>query len=390
MGLVKTLTGQFAKIKVIGVGGGGNNAINSMINEGDVDGVDFVAVNTDSQALLASLAQIKVQIGEKLTRGLGAGGKPQMGQKAAEESKERIKELLAGTDMVFITGGMGGGTCTGSAPIIAQIAKKELGILTVAVVTKPFFFEGTHRMTNAEEGIALLKQNVDALIVIPNQKVMDIVSMSEDIPIQEAFKLADSVLTKGTKAIADIITKPGYINLDFADIRSIMSDAGTALMGVGEAEGEDRAQKAIDAAIHSPLVEVDINGARGVLINVTGGSDLGMKEVAHASELIRQQASPDANIIFGTTIDEKVKGKIKITVVATGFDENRIRRTPANTSSQQRYQPQVQVQPVQVNTPNPQTQENNPFAQKYNLQNLPDGLEIESEFDVPSFIKRQG
>ncbi len=380
MGLVKTLTGQFAKIKVIGVGGGGNNAINSMISDGEIDGVDFVAVNTDSQDLLASLAQIKVQIGEKLTRGLGSGGKPQMGQKAAEESKERIKELLAGTDMVFITGGMGGGTCTGAAPIIAQIAKKELGILTIAVVTKPFFFEGTHRMTNAEEGITMLKQNVDALIVIPNQKVMDIVAIQEDISIQDAFKLADSVLTQGTRAIADIITKPGYINLDFADIRSIMSDAGTALMGVGEAEGENRSQKAIDAAIHSPLVEVDINGARGVLLNVSGGSDLGMKEVAHASELIRQLASPDANIIFGTTIDENLKGKIKITVVATGFDENRFKRnTPVQN---QRFQQVVSTQTQKTSV--------NPFTQKYNLQNLPEGLEIETEFDVPSFLKRQG
>jgi cell division protein FtsZ len=372
MGLVKTLSGQFAKIKVIGVGGGGNNAINSMIAEGNIQGVDFVAVNTDSQALLQSQAEIKIQIGDKLTRGLGAGGKPQMGQKAAEESKDRIKELLSGTDMVFIAGGMGGGTCTGAAPIIAQIAKKELGILTIAVVTKPFFFEGTHRMTNAEEGILNLKQYVDALIVIPNQKVMDILATDQDMPITQAFKLADSVLTKGTKAIADIITLPGHINLDFADIRSIMSDAGTALMGVGEAEGEDRAQKAIDDAIHSPLVEVDIAGARGVLINIAGGSDLGMREVALASEIVRQQASADANIIFGTTLDESLKGKIKITIIATGFDESRLRKQAPKVVSQAQL-----------------GENNNPFNHNYNLQNLPEGLEIESEFDIPSFLKRQ-
>lgn len=365
MGLVKTLSGQFAKIKVIGVGGGGNNAINSMITDGQIQGVDFVAVNTDSQDLLHSQAAIKVQIGEKLTRGLGSGGKPATGQKAAEESRERIKELLSGTDMVFIAGGMGGGTCTGAAPIIAQVAKKELGILTIAVVTKPFFFEGTHRMTNAEEGLANLKQNVDALIVIPNQKVMDIVSNDQDMPIEQAFKLADSVLTKGTKAIADIITLPGHINLDFADIRSIMSDAGSALMGVGEAEGENRAAKAIQEAIHSPLVEVDISGARGVLINVAGGHDLGMREVAQASEIIREQASADANIIFGTTIDDSLNGKIKITVVATGFDDSRPKR--------------------QINQTTPIAQNQN----KYNLNNLPDGLEIETEYDIPSFLKRQ-
>ncbi len=366
MGLIKTLSGQFAKIKVIGVGGGGNNAINSMIVDGQIQGVDFVAINTDSQDLLHSQAPIKVQIGEKLTRGLGSGGKPQIGQKAAEESRERIKELLAGTDMVFIAGGMGGGTCTGAAPVVAQIAKKELGILTIAVVTKPFFFEGTHRMTNAEEGLLNLKQNVDALIVIPNQKVMDIVSNDQDMPIEQAFKLADSVLTKGTKAIADIITLPGHINLDFADIRSVMSDAGSALMGVGEAEGENRATKAIQDAIHSPLVEVDINGARGVLINVAGGHDLGMKEVAQASEIIREQASADANIIFGTTIDDSLNGKIKVTVIATGFDDSKIKRP----------------QTTQMTTQN-QT------STKYNLNNLPDGLEIETEYDIPSFLKRQ-
>lgn len=368
MGLVKNLSGQFAKIKVIGVGGGGNNAINSMILEGQIQGVDFVAVNTDSQALLHSQAPIKIQIGEKLTKGLGAGGKPQMGQKSAEESREKIKELLAGTDMVFITGGMGGGTCTGAAPIIAQIAKKELNILTIAVVTKPFFFEGTHRMTNAEEGIAQLKNNVDALIVIPNQKLMDVVGQNQEFPIQEAFRIADSVLTRGTKAIADIIINPGLINLDFADIRSIMSDAGSALMGVGEAEGENRAIRAVEAAIHSPLLEVNMDGARGVLINVSGGADLGMKEVEQAAQIITQKASPDANIIFGTSIDDTLNGKIKITVIATGFDELK-----------QKFMQNKRIteQPVSSD-----------LSQTYGIKELPQGLSIDDEFDIPSFLKK--
>ncbi len=384
MGLVKTLTGQFAKIKVIGVGGGGNNAINTMIDMNNIEGVDFVAVNTDSQDLLKCKAPIKIQIGEKLTRGLGAGGKPTMGQKSAEESKEKIKELLSNTDMVFITGGMGGGTCTGAAPVIAQIAKKELEILTIAVVTKPFFFEGTHRMTNAEEGIEQLKGNVDALIIIPNQKVMEVLGPEKDYPIEEAFRLADSVLTKGTKAIADIITVSGLINLDFADIKSIMSNAGTALMGVGEGEGEGRAAQAIDAAIHSPLIEVKIDGARGVLINIAGGHDLGMREVEEAAQIIRDKAAPDANIIFGTTIDPALEGKIKITVIATGFDEFRQRQAAFKPPSQppNNYQ-QPLATPITDSQPN---------SVKSFLQNtpLPEGVEINDELDIPSFMKKLG
>ena len=302
MALIKTLAGQFAKIKVMGVGGGGNNAVNSMIAEGGINGVDFVAVNTDSQALLNSQSTIKIQIGEKLTKGLGAGSNPQIGQKAAEESHDRIKEILEGTDMLFITGGMGGGTCTGAAPIIAAIAKKELGILTIAVVTKPFLFEGTRRMTNAEEGIAQLKKNVDTLIVIPNQKVMEVVN--DKATFQQAFSTADSVLTRGTRAISDLITIPGLINLDFADIRSVMANAGSALMGVGEAEGENKAQEAVNQAIYSPLVEVNVDGARGILINITGGSDLTMAEIEEAANTITQKAAPDANIIFGASIDQ--------------------------------------------------------------------------------------
>lgn len=389
MGLVKTLTGQFAKIKVIGVGGGGNNAINSMISEDSIVGVDFIAVNTDSQALLNSLAPIKIQIGEKLTKGLGAGGNPQMGQKAAEESRERIKEVLAGTDMVFVTGGMGGGTCTGAAPIIAQIAKKELGILTIGVVTKPFAFEGTRRMTNAEEGISQLRNNVDTLIVIPNQKVMEVVN--DKATLLEAFKIADSVLNKGTKAIADLITNPGLINLDFADIKSVMSNAGTALMGVGEAEGENRAKKAVEEAINSPLVEVEIQGARGVLINITGGPDITMAEIEEAAKTITERSAPDANIIFGTTIDKELKGKIKISVIATGFD---------NTKSQfyssiKKPIPQIDRNPVTQQTPAVNSLEvkelsDHQIKKFLGDKDIPTGVDIVDEFDIPAFLRKNG
>lgn len=388
MGLIKTLTGQFAKIKVIGIGGGGNNAINSMINEDSIKGVDFVAINTDSQALLNSLAPIKIQIGEKLTKGLGAGGNPQMGQKAAEESKERIKEVLAGTDMVFICGGMGGGTCTGSAPIIAEIAKKELGILTIGVVTKPFMFEGTRRMTNAEEGISQLRNNVDTLIVIPNQKVMEVVN--NKATLLEAFKIADSVLNKGTKAIADLITVPGLINLDFADIKSVMSNAGSALMGVGEAEGENRAQLAVEAAIESPLVEATIEGARGVLINVTGGPDITMAEIEQAAQTITQKAAPDANIIFGATIDQELKGRIKISVIATGFDNTKVnflKNIKKTTIAESDPTPRTINQ--SENSNEPQEISNQEVKKLLGDQDLPAGVDIVDEFDIPAFLRKK-
>jgi len=387
MGLIKTLTGQFAKIKVIGVGGGGNNAVNSMISEDSILGVDFIAVNTDSQALLNSLSPIKVQIGEKLTKGLGAGGNPQMGQKAAEESRERIKELLQDADMVFITGGMGGGTCTGAAPIIAQIAKKELGILTIGVVTKPFAFEGTRRMTNAEDGIAQLRENVDTLIIIPNQKVMDVVN--NKATLIEAFKMADSVLNKGTKAIADLITNPGLINLDFADIKSVMSNAGSALMGVGEAEGDNRAQLAVEDAINSPLVEVNIEGARGVLINITGGPDLTMSEIEEAAKTITESTSPDANIIFGATIDPNLKGKIKISVIATGFDNS---RAHLYQSFKKQTQPVVNPQPekITLSPEEPKTVTNNQIKDFLNDKEIPAGVDIVDEYDIPAFLRKKG
>lgn len=375
MALIKNLTGQFARLKVIGIGGGGNNAINSMINEDNIKGVDFIAVNTDSQALLNSLAPIKIQIGEKLTKGLGAGGNPQIGSEAAKESRERLKEALEGSDMIFITGGMGGGTCTGAAPIIAEIAKKDIGALTIAVVTKPFLFEGTRRMTNAEEGISQLKENVDTLIVIPNQKVIEVVN--DQATLLEAFKIADSVLNKGTKAIADLITTPGLINLDFADIKAIMSNAGSALMGVGEAEGNDKARNAVRAAIDSPLVEVNIDGARGVLINITGGPDLTMAEIEEAAKTITELCAPDANIIFGATIDKTLDNKIKVSVIATGFDLNR----------QRIYQTIKKPNSTNQTTPTTKTKEQT-FDQILGENEIPKGLDITDEFDIPAFLRK--
>ena len=320
MALVKPDLNSFAKIKVLGIGGGGNNAVNFMVTEGNIQGVEFISVNTDMQALLASNADIKLQIGEKLTKGLGSGSNPEIGQAAAEESRDKIANLLKDTDMVFITAGEGGGTGTGAAPVIAQIAK-DVGALTVAVVTKPFGFEGARRMIQAEEGVDRLKDEVDTLIVIPNQKIIDVVKKEQSLT--EAFALADSVLAQGVQSISDLITIPGLINVDFADVRAIMTNAGTALMGIGISSGENRARKAAEMAINSPLLEVNIEGARGVLFNITGNKDISMAEVNEAANLITQSSDPDANIIFGTTIREEMKDEIKISVIATGFDQNR-------------------------------------------------------------------
>ncbi len=320
MGLVKPDLNAVAKIKVIGIGGGGNNAVASMVTTGKIKGVEFVSINTDSQALLNNPASVKIQIGENLTKGLGSGADPEIGAQAAQESREKIKELLMDTDMVFITAGMGGGTGTGGAPLIAEIAK-EAGALTVAVVTKPFAFEGIRRMSVAEDGIEELKGKVDTLIVIPNQKLMDVVD--KKMTLQEAFRVADSVLGQGVQGISDLITVAGLINVDFADVRAIMTDAGTALMGVGMGTGENRAQMAARTAISSPLLEVKIDGARGILFNITGGPSLTMTEVSEAAEMISTHADPDANIIFGATIDEAMGDQIKISVIATGFDNTR-------------------------------------------------------------------
>ena len=306
-----------ANIKVIGVGGGGGNALNRMIEDG-LKGVEFIAVNTDQQALEESKAQTKIQIGEKLTRGLGAGANPEIGECSAEESKAEIAEALKGADMVFITSGMGGGTGTGATPVIADISK-GMGILTVAVVTKPFPFEGKRRMTQAEKGIEELKQNVDTIITIPNEKLLQVVE--KDTTIEEAFLKTDNILRQGVQGISDLITVPGLVNLDFADVKAIMLDAGIAHIGIGRARGENRAGEAARQAIHSPLLETSIEGAGGVLINVTGGKDLGLLEINEAAELVQKSVDPEANIIFGAVIDEKLQDEIVITVIATGFNK---------------------------------------------------------------------
>ncbi|NCN03590.1 MAG: cell division protein FtsZ [Candidatus Pacebacteria bacterium] len=319
MGLVKPNNATFAKIKVIGVGGGGGNAVNSMIESGAISGVEFIVVNTDAQALLTSKADTKVQIGNNFTRGLGSGADPEVGKAAAEESKEKIKDLVFDTDMVFITAGMGGGTGTGASSVIAEIAK-ESGALTVAVVTKPFMFEGVRRMQSAEEGIDSLRDKVDTLIVIPNQRLMEVVD--KKMTLLDSFKLADNVLGQGVQGISDLITVPGLINVDFADVKTIMLDSGSALMGIGEASGENRASTAARMAISSPLLEVSIDGAKGILYNIIGGSDMTMTEVSDASAIIANAADPDANIIFGATINEDMGSNIKISVIATGFENS--------------------------------------------------------------------
>lgn len=307
---------ELCKIKVIGCGGGGNNAVNRMIEAG-LKNVEFIGINTDKQALFLSKADTKIQLGDKLTRGLGAGANPEIGRKAAEESRDEITEALKGSDMVFITCGMGGGTGTGAAPVVAEIAK-SMGILTVGVVTKPFPFEGRKRMIHAEGGINSLKQSVDTLVTIPNERLLALVD--KKTTLVESFKKADDVLRQGVQGISDLITIPGLINLDFADISTIMVNKGLAHMGVGVGQGDNRAQDAAREAISSPLLETSIIGATGVLLNVTGGSDLSLLEINEAAQIVQEEADPDANIIFGAVIDESLNDEIRITVIATGFD----------------------------------------------------------------------
>jgi cell division protein FtsZ len=306
-----------ARIKVIGVGGGGNNAVNRMIEDG-VQGVEFIAVNTDAQALKLSKAEIKMQIGATLTRGLGAGANPEVGRNAVEESKKQLQDVLKGADMVFVTAGMGGGTGTGAAPAIAQISR-DLGALTIGVVTRPFGFEGRKRATNAAAGIDLMRQAVDTLIIVPNDRLLQIVD--KKTPMIQAFREADNVLRQGVQGISDLIAVPGLINLDFADVKTIMSNQGTALMGIGLAKGKDRAVEAAKKAISSPLLETSIDGAQGVLMNITGGSNLSLYEVQEAADVVSSAADKDLNMIFGSIINENYKDEIMITVIATGFSE---------------------------------------------------------------------
>lgn len=385
--LVKPKVGQAARIKVIGVGGGGGNAISSMIDEGGIPGVEFVAINTDAQALLHNKAGIKIQIGETSTKGLGSGGNPEIGQNAAEESRERIKDELDGSDMVFITSGQGGGTGTGASPIIAEIAK-ETGALTVAVVTRPFEFEGSKRKITADDGIRNLKEKVDTLIVVPNQRILQVID--KKTPILEAFKRIDSVLHQGVKGIAELITLPGLVNVDFADVRTVMSDAGTALMGIGVASGDKRAIAAIKQAISSPLLDVSIEGARGVLFNIVGGPDMSMAEIDEAASIIQKTVDPDADIIFGAAIDEKLMDQIKVTLIATKFDEGKLHRfrfqkdEKADISSVLTYEDV----PKELEIKEPEDQKS---AKKAELVEAFDDtfIEEDSEFDIPAFLRKK-
>ena len=388
MGLVKPDTNTFAKIKVLGVGGGGNNAINSMISSGKIKGVEFIAINTDMQALINSNADIKLQIGEKGTKGLGSGSNPDIGAQAAEESREKIKEVLMGADMVFITAGEGGGTGTGAAPTIAEIAKKDVGALTVAVVTKPFLFEGARRRVQAEEGIEKLKDNVDTLIVIPNQRLMDVAKKEQTL--LDAFKMADSVLGQGVQSISDLITIPGLVNVDFADVKAVMTNAGSALMGVGRSSGEKRAIIAANAAVSSPLLEISIEGARGILFNIAGSKSLTLTEINEASSIITQSADPDANIIFGTTIREDLGDEIQISVIAAGFDENR-RHFGGVQSANPYLKPQeviTQKEEVIYDKPEePQPTEQVKLAGKYKVHH--NEVDIEDDLDIPAFLRNK-
>ncbi|OGK14723.1 cell division protein FtsZ [Candidatus Roizmanbacteria bacterium RIFCSPHIGHO2_02_FULL_37_15] len=377
--LIKPKVGQPAKIKVIGVGGGGGNALASMIAEGGITGVEFISVNTDAQALLNNKATIKIQIGENLTKGLGSGGDPEIGRQAAEESRERLKEDLSGADMIFITCGQGGGTGTGASPIIAEIAK-EIGILTIAVVTKPFEFEGTKRKFVADEGIQKLKDKVDTLIVVPNQRILQVID--KKTPILDAFKKIDSVLHQGVKGIAELITTPGLINVDFADVRTVMSNAGTALMGIGVGSGEKRALAAIKQAISSPLLDASIEGARGVLFNFVGGPDLTMSEIDEAASIIAKSVDPDADIIFGAVIDESLMDQIKITLIATKFDDKRLRLF--------RFKREEPAEKIEKKDEDASEEKAKASSLEEDIEATEEELlEAESEFDIPAFLRKK-
>jgi cell division protein FtsZ len=390
MVLVKPDIDQFAKIKVIGIGGGGGNAINSMILHQKIKGVEFIAVNTDAQALLNSKADIKIQIGENITKGLGSGADPDVGRQAAEESQEQLKDIFVDTDMVFLTCGMGGGTGTGGSPIIAQLAK-EAGALTVAVATKPFAFEGTRRKVVAEDGIEVLKDKVDTLIVIPNERLLDIVD--KKMTLLEAFKVADSVLGQAVQGISDIITIPGLINVDFADVRSVMSDAGSALMGIGTASGESRATKAAREAITSPLLELSMEGAKGVLFNIVGSPDMTMSEVNEAAKIISGAADADANIIFGAVIDEEMDDQVKITVIAAGFDETRRRLQDWVSYAEpaaKEEKPTEEIVGEKEGEPEEKKEARGRKEDKDEEDKKPlhEEVKIEDKFDIPAFLRR--
>lgn len=373
--LIKPRAGQASRIKVVGIGGGGGNALSSMIADGGISGVEFIAVNTDAQALLHNKSEIKIQIGENLTKGLGSGGDSEIGKQAAEESRERLKEELLDVDMVFITCGEGGGTGTGASPIIAEIAK-ETGALVVAVVTRPFDFEGSKRRLTADEGIIKLKEKVDTLIVVPNQKILQVVD--KKTPILEAFKKIDSVLYQGVKGISELIVTPGLINVDFADVKSIMTNSGTALMGMGVGSGDKRAMVAIKQAISSPLLDVSIEGARGILFNIIGGPDMTMSEIDEAATIIAKSADPDASIIFGAVIDDKMMDQIKITLIATKFDDKRLKVF----NFKRDYEVDETIEDAEK-------KEEIPITNKEMIDDEENYLEEESEFDIPAFLRKK-
>lgn len=375
------INNYLAVIKVVGVGGGGTNAVNRMIEEG-IRGVEFVAINTDAQALAISDADIKVHIGTDLTRGLGAGANPEVGRKAADESRDDIAEALAGADMVFITCGEGGGTGTGAAPIVADIAMNEVGALTVAVVTKPFTFEGRKRKKSAEEGIKTLSDCVDTMIVIPNDKLLDIAE--KKTTMLEAFAIADGVLSQGTQGITDLITVPGIINLDFADVKTIMKQAGTAMMGIGASSGDTRAVDAAQQAISSPLLESSIDGATRVLLSIAGSKDLGIQEISDAADVVANAVDPEANIIFGTVVDESLGDQVRITVIATGFSDSNVNRQDELFAAQQ-SQSKASVAEPQRTAPAANS------AQSAPTRNV-GGTELPNfgndQFELPDFLKR--
>lgn len=383
-----TSSESLATIKVIGVGGGGNNAVNRMIEHG-VQGVEFISVNTDAQALNLAKAETKLQIGTKLTRGLGAGAVPEIGKKAAEESREQIEEALKGSDMVFVTAGMGGGTGTGAAPVIAQIAK-EMGTLTVGVVTRPFGFEGPKRTKQALTGTEAMKEAVDTLIVIPNDRLLQIVD--KNTPMLEAFREADNVLRQGVQGISDLIAVPGLINLDFADVKTIMTNRGSALMGIGIATGENRAAEAAKKAISSPLLETSVDGAKGVLMNITGGSNLSLYEVQEAAEIVSSASDEDVNMIFGSVINDELKDELIVTVIATGFDEEKqaqqqaqVNRRPNQSIQVNRPSYAVQDEPQNDYAQNAPQQMNNPVQE----QPQAEPQQNSSDVDVPAFIRNR-
>ena len=367
-----------AKIKVVGIGGGGGNAVNRMIAS-NLSGVEFWSINTDAQALIQSAAAKRLQLGQKLTRGLGAGGNPAIGQKAAEESREDIAKALSEADLVFITGGMGGGTGTGAAPIVAEIAK-EMGALTVGVVTRPFTFEGKRRTHQAEEGLEALKTRVDTLIVIPNDRILSVIS--EQAPLQEAFRAADDILRQGVQGIADIINIPGLVNVDFADIRAVMADAGSAMMGIGVGSGKSRAAEAASAAIDSPLLDSSIKGAQGIVFTITGGHDLTLHEVNTAAETIYEQVDDNANIIFGAVVDEELQGEIHMTVIATGFSSDDEPRLPSRVTpiTQPKVTPAEPIAPPKpTSSPAAKTIPKKAQPQKPSEKNL----------DIPDFLQKR-